>query len=261
MNKDSIVVVKIGGNVLLNNTTIMEDMVDLSHRGERLLVVHGGGRIVTEWLGRQNISTSLIDGERITDEETLEVVVAVLCGWVNKRLVSMLNWLWHERWGEEGRVVGISGIDGIIRGKPKDSQKGFMGEAVEVRPQLIYSLLDLGYLPIIAPGGVDEKMILNINGDSTVGAIAYALKGQKLIFLTDAPGVLDRQGKVIPELSPRMAERLISEGVIVEGMIPKLRAGVYALKSTSVVRIIDGRTTHALIQETEGKEGGTTIFR
>jgi acetylglutamate kinase len=261
MNKDDIIVVKIGGDVLSNNTTIMEDMVDLSHRGERLLIVHGGGGIVTEWLGRQNISTSLINGERITDEETLEVAVAVLCGWVNKRLVSVLNWLWHERWMEEGRVVGISGIDGIIKGKPKDSQKGFMGEVVEVRPQLIYSLLDLGYLPIIAPGGVDKKMILNINGDSVASAIAYALKRQKLIFLTDAPGVLDKQGKIVPELSPQMAERLISEGVIAGGMIPKLRAGIHALTSTSVVRIIDGRTPHALIQEMEGKEGGTTIFR
>jgi acetylglutamate kinase len=259
MNKDT-VVVKIGGNVLSNNTTIMEDVVDLSHRGEKLLVVHGGGGIVTEWLGRLNISTSFIDGERITDRETLEVVVAVLCGWVNKRLVSILNWLWRKRWEEEGRVVGISGIDGIIRGKPKDSQKGLMGEVAEVQPKLIYSLLDARYLPLIAPGGVDENVILNINGDSVASAIAYALNGQKLIFLTDAPGVLDKKGKVIPKLSSQMVERLISEGVIARGMITKLRAGVQALASTSVVRIIDGRTPHALREEMEGKGEGTTIL-
>jgi acetylglutamate kinase len=261
MSEDGITVVKIGGDILLNHTTVLEDIVDLSYREEKLLVVHGGGKMITEWLTRQGVSTSFIDGERLTDEETLEVTVAVLCGWINKRLVSMLNWLWHEKWGGEGRAVGISGIDGIIRGKPKDPQRGLIGEVIDVKPQLMYSLLDLGYLPIIAPGGVDGRIILNINGDSTAGAIAYALKAKQLIFLTDTGGVLDKQGKVMLELSSQMVEGFISEGIIIEGMIPKLKAGLYALKSTPIVRIIDGRVPHALIQEMEGKKGGTTIFK
>jgi len=254
-----VIVVKIGGATLGSHDTAIEDIVALQQQGKSLVVVHGGGKLITDWLEKQGIATRFVHGERITDEATLEVVVSVLAGLVNKEIVAEINAL-------GGMAIGISGVDGaFIQGRIKEKELGYLGEVVEVNPAPLEALLESGYIPVVAPvslhTGKPEKApkVLNINADAVAGEIAAAIGAERLIFLTDVVGVCDQSGNLLPRLSPDEAEALVTSGVASGGMIPKIKACLKALAGTATACIIDGRQQHALLSEIKGKGGGTTI--
>ena len=248
------IVVKIGGSTLGSRDTTLEDLVALQKEGRNLVVVHGGGNLITEWLSRQGIATRFIDGLRVTDHETLQVVVAVLCGLVNKELVAAIQAL-------GGRAIGLSGIDGrLIEARIKGEEFGYMGEVVRVNPEPIEAILRGGYIPMIAPLGLGANGgRLNVNADTAAGEIAAALGVEMLILLTDVPGVLDGSGRLLPRLSPGEARSLIASGVVDGGMIPKVEACLHALSTVPVTRIVDGRSPHVLVEAVAGRGSGTII--
>ena len=257
-----IIVVKIGGSTLGNHDTTLEDLVQLQKQGKFLVVVHGGAKVTSEWLARLGIPTSFVNGLRVTDAETLKVVAAALGGLVNKELVVAIQAL-------EGKAVGLSGCDGnLLWASVKSPELGYVGKIVAVDPTLLKLLLDAGYMPVVAPisfGLVEGRtMLLNVNGDTAAGEIAEALAAEKLVFLTDVDGIHDGSGKVVPRLNLAEAKNMLASGVASGGMIPKIEASLSALTTTQVVRIIDGRTSHALLQDIAGqarqtKSRGTTI--
>ncbi len=257
---DKISVVKIGGTTLDDNDTTIEDIVYLQKQGKSLVVVHGGGKLITEWLNTQGLSSRFVYGERVTDRMTLEVVTAVLAGLVNKEIVAAIN-------DSGGRAVGISGVDGsLLESRIKDSGLGYVGTVVKVNTALLKVLLQSGYIPVVAPVGLHSvdrpdkaPQIVNINADTAAGEIAAAIGAERLIFLTDVVGICDRSGRLLPRLSPDEAKALIASGVASGGMIPKINACLKALSNTSATCIIDGRQSHALLREIEGRGSGTTI--
>ncbi len=259
-NLDKVIVVKIGGATLDSHNSIIEDIVYLQRQGKLLIVVHGGAKLVTEWLTKQGISTRFVQGERVTDEATLEVVTAVLAGLVNKEIVASINSL-------GGQAVGISGVDGsLIQGKIKNEEMGYMGTVMKVDIALLKTLLQSGYIPVISPLSLHSfdrpdkaPQILNINGDPVAGEIAATIGAKKLIFLTDVAGICDRSGKLVSNLSPGEAEALMAAGIASGGMIPKIKACLRALSSTPITCIIDSTQPHALLREIKGDSGGTTI--
>jgi len=259
---DKVIVVKLGGATLGSHDTTIEDIVELQKQGESLVIVHGGGKLITEWLAKQGTSTQFVHGERVTDKATLEVVISVLAGLVNKEIVATINSL-------GGQAMGISGVDGaLVQGKIRDIKLGYIGTVVKVNITPLTVLLQSGYIPVVAPVSLlaldrrEEALpILNINGDIVAGEIAAAIGAERLIFLTDVVGICDRSGRLLPRLSPDEAEALVASGVASEGMIPKIKACLIALSNTPATRIIDGRQPHALLREIEGGGGGTTIIK
>ncbi len=257
-----IIVVKIGGSTLGNHDTTLEDLVELQKQGKSLVVVHGGAKVSSEWLARLGIPTSFVNGLRVTDAETLKVVAAALGGLVNKELVVAIQAL-------GGKAVGLSGCDGnLLWASIKSPELGYVGEIVAVDPTPLKLLLNAGYMPVVAPisfGSVEGKVILlNVNGDTAAGEISAALAAEKLIFLTDVDGIHDDSGKLIPKLNMAEAKNMLASGVASGGMIPKIEASLRALTTTKLVRIIDGRDSHALLQDIAGKgkqakSRGTTI--
>ena len=254
------IVVKLGGSTIGSHDTVLEDLIMLQKAGVLPVVVHGGANIVTDWLTRLQIPTSFIKGLRITDAKTLEVVIAILAGLVNKELVATIE-------AAGGKAIGLCGIDGgLLQAKIKDDTLGYTGEITKVNPALLKTVLEAGFIPIVAPLSLESPpqskeatFVLNINGDTAAAEIAAALNAEKLIFLTDVIGICDSSGKLIPKLSPSEAKSLLDSEVASGGMIPKIEACLSALRTISTCRIIDGRTPHALIAEIEGRGKGTTI--
>ena len=255
-----IIVVKIGGSTLGQHDTTLEDMVTLQKKRVPVVVVHGGGNAVTDWLTRLHISTHFVHGLRVTDEDTLKVVTAVLAGMINKELVSEICRL-------GGKAVGISGVDGAMAlGKNNNRELGLTAEEVTVNDRLLRVLLNSGYMPVVAPvcmnitlKGNEDTNLLNVNGDTIAAQIAAALKARKLIFLTDVPGIYDESKQVVSHIDVSKARDMIESGTASGGMIAKLEAGMIAAHKVSLTRIIDGRVSHALLDEIEGKGKGTTI--
>ena len=253
-------VVKIGGSTLGNSDTTVEDLVVLQRRGIPVVVIHGGAKAVSGWLDRLAIPATFVHGLRVTDLETLGVVTAILAGLVNKELVSAI-------WNLGGKAVGLSGVDGgLIKAKNRSPELKYTGEELKVDSSLLETLLDAGYMPVIAPVSLSlsselqkDTNILNVNGDTAAGEIAAALNAERLIFLTDVPGLCDSSGKLVHDLSPGDARGLIDSGVASGGMATKIDACLRALTTVSVTRIVDGRLHHALFNEIEGKGDGTTI--
>jgi acetylglutamate kinase len=256
-------VVKIGGSTLGNHDTTLQDLVRLQKQGMALVVVHGGGQEVSRWLARLGISTSFVNGLRVTDAETLKVVAAVLGGLVNKELVADIQAL-------GGKAIGLSGADGhLLRASPKNSELGYTGEVVRVDPTPLRLLLEAGYMLVVAPisiGLAEGKgtTLLNVNGDAAAGEIAAALGAESLIFLTDVDGIHDQSGRVAPKLTISEAEGMLSSGTASGGMIPKVEASIKALATVGTVRVIDGRIPHALLNEfasetNQSQLGGTAI--
>ncbi|MBM3156984.1 MAG: acetylglutamate kinase [Chloroflexi bacterium] len=254
------VVIKIGGSTLGSHDTTLDDLVTLQKKGIIPVVVHGGGNRITEWLKRMDLGTSFVRGMRVTDAPTLEVVVAVLAGLVNKELVAAII-------ARGGKAIGLSGVDGgLIEAKVENPELGYVGEVVKVNPEPIKAVLTSGYIPVIAPAGFrldnssnDPVALLNINGDVVASEIAAALKAERLIFLTDVPGVRDGENKFLPRLSVAEARSMINSGVISGGMIPKVEACLKALDKVPSTQIVDGRSAGALLAAVERNEGGTRI--
>lgn len=257
---DKVIVVKIGGSTLGSHDTTIKDLVKLQRNGKSVVVVHGGGKLITDWLTKQGVSSRFVQGERVTDQATLEVVVCVLAGLVNKDIVASIN-------GLGGRAVGISGVDGtLIEGKIKNPEMGYVGEVTRVNTGLLEALLGLNFLPVVAPVGINSwerpagaPPTLNFNADVVAGEIAAAIGAESLIFLTDVAGILDQSGKLLGHLSPDEAQALLASGVASGGMIPKIKACLRALSNTPATCVIDGREPHALLREIEGKGIGTRI--
>jgi acetylglutamate kinase len=257
-----IIVVKIGGSTLGNHDTTLEDLVELQKQGKSLVVVHGGAKVTSEWLARLGIPTNFVNGLRVTDDQTLKVVAAALGGLVNKELVVAIQAL-------GGKAVGLSGCDGnLLWASIKSSELGYVGEIVAVDPAPLKLLLKAGYMPVVAPisfGSVEGKvMLLNVNGDTAAGEIATALAAEELVFLTDVDGIHDSSGQVVPKLNLAEARDMLASGVASGGMVPKIEASLRALTTTQVVRIIDGRVSHVLLQDIaekarKTKSRGTTI--
>jgi acetylglutamate kinase len=257
---NKVIVVKLGGATLGSHDTTIEDIVYLQQEGKSLVIVHGGGNLVSEWLSRQGVSVRFVQGERVTDKLTLEMVIAVLSGLVNKGIVAAIN-------SRGGQAVGISGVDGgLIQSKMKDRELGYVGEIEKVNIAPLKVLLESGYVPVVAPVSLfafdrsgNDPQILNINGDPAAGEIAAAIGAERLIFLTDVAGICDQSGQLLPQLSASEAEALVASGVASGGMIPKVKACLRALSSASTTCIIDGRQPHALRREIGGGGEGTTI--
>lgn len=258
----NVTVIKIGGSTFGSRDTTIADIVTLQQQGKALVVVHGGGRTVTDWLQRQGIETRFVRGERVTDLPTLQVATAVLAGLVNKELTAAIN-------VRGGRAAGISGVDGnLIESRAKNPEMGYVGEVTRVNPEVLEALVNAGFIPVVSsislyavdrPG--DAAEIINVNGDPVAGDIAAALGAERLVFLTDVEGIRDTSGKVIPRLSAGEAEELTASGVISGGMIPKISACLKALSAGAITRIIDGKQPHALVNEIAGRDGGTTIYK
>lgn len=255
-------VIKIGGSTLGAHDTTVEDLVALQKAGELPVVVHGGGKAISEWLDRQGVATRFVRGLRVTDAQTLPVVLAVLSGLVNKGLVAAII-------SQGGQALGLSGIDAhLIEARIRDSELGYVGEIVSINAEPIRTILGAGYIPVIAPVGLERPdqggeagSPLNINADTAAAEIAVALGAERLIFLTDMAGVCDSSGGVISRLSGAEAEELMGLGTISGGMIPKVEACLRALDMVPITRVIDGRVAHALLSEVEGRGLGTTIVR
>jgi acetylglutamate kinase len=255
------IVIKIGGSTLGQHDTTLEDLVSLQKKGLNIVVIHGGGKIITKWLTKQGATTKFVQGERVTDQVGLEVATAVLCGVVNKQLVADISLL-------GGCAIGISGVDGaLLECKIRNPEQGFVGQIVKVNSAIIKTLLQIGYIPVISSislnsfKSADSPSLLNVNADTAAGEIAASLGADALIFLTDIAGICDKSGQVILKISSKEAEDYITSGVVSGGMIPKIRAGLRALSCVLETRIIDGRQTHALLDEIENRQGGTTIYR
>jgi len=258
-NQGEIVVAKIGGSTLGRHDTTLADIVELKRRGMCPVVVHGGGALISEWLTRHNVETRFERGLRVTDEESLRVVVAVLAGLVNKEIVASLAAL-----GEN--AIGLSGADGgLLRGRVLDPKLGFVGEIVGVDTEPLMALLDRGTTPVIAPIAVQwdserpTGQLLNINADTAAGAIAAALGARRLVFLTDVPGVRAAEGGRASRLPAAEAEGLIESGVIEGGMIPKVQACLTAARGGCECVIADGREEGALLGAVEGRTAGTIV--
>ncbi len=254
-----ILVAKIGGSTLGSHDTTLEDIVALQRRGVRPVVVHGGGALISEWLLRHNVPTRFERGLRVTDAETLKVVVAVLAGLVNTELVASINAI-------GGRAAGLSGADGgLLRCRIAGEALGFVGEIADVDPSVVVRLLDDGFIPVVAPVGVlwegerPAAQLLNVNADTAAGAIAAAIGARWLVFLTDVAGVKSREGEVLAELSAEDADRLVSAGVIEGGMIPKVEACLHAARAGAASVIADGRREHALLDVTGDTASGTVV--
>lgn len=252
------VVVKYGGAAMKDSNLkdkVIRDIVFLSCVGLRPVVVHGGGPEINSWLGKLGIEPQFKDGLRVTDAATMDVVEMVLVGRVNKELVALIN-----RAG--GLAVGLCGKDGnLIRARPEGREGiGFVGEVTNVDTKLVESLVASGYVPVISSVAADENgRSYNINADTVAGEIAAALGAEKLILLTDTPGILQDYhdpSTLIPRLSIREARKLIDEGVVAGGMIPKVNCCVRSLaQGVKATHIIDGRLPHALLLEIFTDEG------
>lgn len=256
-----VVVIKIGGSTFNSGDTTLEDLVALQKTGLSVVAVHGGGDLITEWLDKMSIQTTFLGGFRVTDEAALRVVVAVLAGLVNKELVAAVN-------GLGGRAFGLSGADGsLIEAHIKDDRLGLVGEVTKVNVEILDAIFMAGFLPLVAPIGWKlpsartKAVLLNLNGDTLAGAIAAAMEAERLVFLTDVDGVMDKEGELMAELSVARARDLVTSRVIAKGMIPKVEACLAAVKKARVVRIINGTVPHALLSEMQGRARGTTIVK
>lgn len=256
-----VVVVKYGGNAMVNEQLkqqVMEDIVLLWLIGVRVVLIHGGGPEISETMKKLGKEAVFLNGLRVTDQETVDIVQMVLAGKVNKNLVNLLQ-------TKGGHAVGVSGIDGgIIEAKVKDEQLGFVGEITKIRTQPITDLLEKNYIPVISTVASDrEGAVYNINGDTAAAYIAGALGAERLIMMTDIAGVLldkDDPTTLIPRLTVSEARGLYDEGVISGGMIPKVDCCIEALeKGVQNVTIMDGRVPHSILMELLTDEGAGTM--
>lgn len=256
-----VVVVKYGGNAMINESLkkqVMEDIVLLWLIGVKVVLVHGGGPEINDLMNKLGKKAEFVDGLRVTDKETVDIVEMVLAGKVNKSLVNLLEM-------NSGKAMGISGIDGrLIEAKMKDKRLGFVGEITRVHIGAVEDLLEKGYIPVISTIGCDKKgNTYNINGDTAAAFIAGALKAERLIMMTDIAGVLrdkDDPSTLIPELTVTEAQSLKNEGIIAGGMIPKVDCCVEAInKGVENVTIMDGRIPHSILMELLTAEGAGTM--
>lgn len=256
------IVVKYGGNAMINETLkqqVMEDIVLLWLIGVRLVLVHGGGPEISDLMSRLGKKPEFVDGLRVTDKETVDIVQMVLAGKINKTLVNLLEM-------KGGKAMGISGMDGcLIESRMKDERLGYVGEITNINITPVVDLLEKGYIPVVSTIGCDkEGNAYNINGDTAAAYIAGALGAERLIMMTDIAGILrdkDDVSTLIPMMTVSEAEKLREEGVISGGMIPKVECCIEALnEGVNKVIIMDGRVPHSILMELLTDEGAGTML-
>ena len=259
---DKIIVVKYGGNAMINDElkdAVMGDIVLLSLIGIKVVLVHGGGPEITQILKAVGKESQFVNGLRVTDKETVDIVQMVLAGKVNKNLVNLLH---HKG----GKAVGLCGIDGhMIEAEVLNPELGFVGEITNVNVEPITDVLEKGYIPVISTVGCDkEGNVYNINADTAASKIAGILGAESLISMTDIEGILrdkDDPSTLISKIVVNEAPKLVEEGVISGGMIPKVECCIDAINSgVRKVFIIDGRIPHSILIETLTNEGIGTMF-
>lgn len=261
------VVIKYGGNAMINETLknqVMEDITLLKFIGMNPIVVHGGGPDISKELNDKGIKSEFINGLRVTDEATVKVAQQVLIGKTNKEIVSLLN-------TKGGRAIGISGIDGsfiecekqktVVNGKEIDL--GYVGKIKHVKRCILDLLCNDQWIPVVAPIGTDEEgNSYNVNADTVAGAVASAVQAEKLILLTDVEGIKDENGEIVYEADKHRIDEMLSDGTINGGMIPKVRGCIEAIDNgVTGVHIIDGRIPHCLLLEIFTKTGIGTLIK
>ena len=261
--RGKIVVVKYGGNAMVSEelkNSVVRDIALLNLIGVKVVLVHGGGPEITGMLHKIGKETQFVDGLRVTDQETVEVAQMVLCGKINKSLVNLLQCC-------GGKAIGLSGLDGhMIQAAQKDPRLGFVGEITKVDPQPVLDVLEAGYIPVVSTIGCDEAgHTYNINADTAAAKLAGALKAESFIALTDISGLLrdkDDPSTLISHITVKETRELIRQGVISDGMIPKVECCINAIEDgVSKVFIIDGRVPHSILIETLTDEGIGTMFQ
>ncbi|WP_300009805.1 acetylglutamate kinase [uncultured Roseobacter sp.] len=254
------VVIKLGGNAMGSDAAMEEfarDVVLMRQVGVNPVIVHGGGPMINAMLEKLQIKSDFVNGKRVTDAATMDVVEMVLAGLVNKRIVQAIN-------RQGGRAVGLSGKDaGMITCTQADPDLGFVGAPQEVNPRLLRDLAEKEYIPVIAPLGMGrEGETFNINGDTAAGAVAAALKADRLLLLTDVAGVKNESGEVVTELSADQIREMTSAGTIAGGMIPKTETALEAIEGgVRAAVILDGRAPNACLLELFTEHGAGSIIR
>jgi acetylglutamate kinase len=257
---DAIIVIKLGGHAMGSDEAMdlfARDVVLMQQVGINPVIVHGGGPMINDMLARLGVKSEFVDGKRVTDAATVEVVEMVLSGSVNKRIVQAIN-------RQGGRGVGLSGKDAaMIRCEASAPELGFVGEPVEVNPDVLRQMFEANIIPVIAPLGFgDDGETFNINGDTAAGAIAAALKADRLLLLTDVAGVKDASGEVVTELTASYIRKLTADGIIAGGMIPKTETALAALDGgVRAAVILDGRAPNACLLELFTPHGAGSLIR
>ena len=258
-----IVAIKYGGNAMIDETLkeqVMEDIALLWLIGVKVVLIHGGGPEINDLMKKLGKVPRFVDGLRVTDKETVDIVQMVLAGKVNKSLVTLIQ-------TKGGHAVGVSGIDGgIIEAKIKDERLGYVGEITKIRPQPITDLLEKHYIPVISTVASDRAgNVYNINGDTAAARIAGALGAERLIMMTDVAGILrdcKDPSSLIPEITVEEAKQLYADGVISGGMIPKVDCCIEAIaRGVQNVVIMDGRVPHSILMELLTNEGAGTMVK
>ncbi len=256
----AIVVVKFGGHAM-GDAEAMEnfarDIVLMRQVGVNPVIVHGGGPMINEMLDKLGVKSEFVNGKRVTDEATMEVVEMVLSGRVNKRIVQAIN-------EQGGRAIGLSGKDAnLIECETANPALGLVGNPVKIDPRIIHSLFRDEIIPVIAPLGFGKDgETFNINGDTAAGAIAAALKADRLLLLTDVAGVKNKEGEVLTELSADQIREMTADGTIAGGMIPKTETALMAIEGgVRAVVILDGRAPNAALLELYTEHGAGSLIR
>lgn len=256
-----VVVIKYGGNAMVDETLkqqVMEDIALLWLIGVKVVLIHGGGPEISDMMKKLGKQPEFIDGLRVTDKETVDIVQMVLAGKVNKSLVTLLQM-------KGGHAVGLSGMDGgIIEASIKDERLGYVGKITKVRSQPITDLLEKNYIPVISTVASDRQgNTYNINGDTAAAYIAGAMNAERLIMMTDVAGILrdkDDPSSLIPRVTVEQAKQLYADGIVSGGMIPKVDCCIEAINAgVKNVTIMDGRISHAILMELLTDEGAGTM--
>ena len=256
----AIIVIKLGGHAMVSDEaleTFARDVVLMRQVGINPVIVHGGGPMINSMLNKLNIESKFIDGKRVTDSETISVVEMVLSGNINKKIVQAIN-------KQDGRAVGLSGKDAKLINCVQDKPElGLVGTPKDVNPEVIFNLFENDMIPVIAPlGSSIAGETMNINGDTVSGAIAAALKADRLLLLTDVSGVQDKDGSIITELNSNQIKNWINDGIISGGMIPKTETALMALEGgVRGVVILDGRVPNACLLELFTEHGAGSLIR
>lgn len=259
-------VIKYGGHAMVDDDLkeqVINDIILMKYVGINPVIVHGGGPDINEWLSKANIESEFIQGLRVTDEKIMEIVQMVLIGKINKEIVALLE-------NNGIKALGFSGIDGqtllakkkMVEIEGETFDLGFVGEVEKVNPALIDKAIEDKYIPVIAPVGIDSKgQSYNINGDSAAGSIAASLNAEKLFLLTDIDGVLDKEGNLISRMDQASVKKLIADGTVSGGMIPKIECCMEAITNgVSSAHIVNGTLLHALLLEIFTDKGVGTMF-
>ncbi|MBQ9520399.1 MAG: acetylglutamate kinase [Acholeplasmatales bacterium] len=261
--KEKIIVIKYGGNAMVDEhlkALVMEDVVMLNSLGMKVVLVHGGGPEISAMLKKVGKESKFVNGLRVTDKETADIVTEVLAGKVNKNLVKQLNLA-------GGNAIGLSGLDsGLIEATPLNPELGFVGNITNINPDVILDLLDMGYIPVVSTIGYDsEGNVYNINADTAAARIAGALNAEKFIAMTDIKGVLrdkNDDSTLMKYINVSEIKSLAREGIIDGGMIPKVECCVEAIRrGVKFVVIIDGRIPHSILIEMLTDDGAGTEFK